>query len=328
MAVWLTHLVAQAQVHQGNWDAADALLDRAEAVVDPDQPYLKHALAMVRGELVLGRGELRRAVTILEPLSREVDEVSGRIFKRVVRGALARAQVADGELVAARGSLAPLVAGWHVDDEGPFMHSALLPLVLVELACAIGDSGEALHWSNELSTLGSGPRAVYARALTALTAALPFEPRSIETAARAIELNGRRWEAAWMRFTGAGAASRAGDLAQAADLALAALQDFRGIGAEAWSQRSEALLRALGRRVPSRQSGRGAGGLTRRELEVLALVAAGASNQQIAERLFISRPTAIRHVANIFVKLDARNRAEAVRIAGERGLLEGPVPLP
>ena len=91
----------------------------------PMQPYLKHALAMVRGELALGRGELRRAVTILEPLSRAVDEVSGRIFKRVVRGALARAQVADGELVAALGSLAPLVAGWHVDDEGPFMHSAL-----------------------------------------------------------------------------------------------------------------------------------------------------------------------------------------------------------
>jgi DNA-binding CsgD family transcriptional regulator len=67
--------------------------------------------------------------------------------------------------------------------------------------------------------------------------------------------------------------------------------------------------------------------LTRRELEVLGLVAAGASNQQIAERLFISRPTAIRHVANIFAKLDARNRAEAVRIAGERGLLEGSVPL-
>ena len=327
MAVWLTHLMAQAQVHQGNWDAADALLDRAEAVVDPDQPYLKPALAMVRGELVLGRGELRRAVTILEPLSREVDEVSGRIFKRVVRCALARAQLGEGELAAARNSVAPLVAGWHRDDEGPFMHSALLPIVLVELACADGDVGAVLHWSNELSTLGSGPRADYARALTALTAGPPPGPRSIETAARAIGRSGRRWEAAWMRFAGAGAASRAGDLDQAADLASAALQDFRGMAAEGWSRRAEALLRGLGRRVPSRQSGRGAGGLTRRELEVLGLVAAGASNQQIAERLFISRPTAIRHVANIFAKLDARNRAEAVRIAGERGLLEGSVPL-
>ena len=92
-----------------------------------------------------------------------------------------------------------------LDDEGPFMHSALLPMVLVELACAYGDAGAALHWSNELSTLGSGPRADYARALTALTAGPPPEPRSIETAARAIERNGRRWEAAWMRFTGAGA---------------------------------------------------------------------------------------------------------------------------
>ncbi len=327
MAVWLTHLLAQAHVHQGNWDEADALLDRAEAVVDPDQPYLKHALAMVRGELVFGRGELRRAVVILEPLSREVDEVGGRIFKRVVRCALARAELAERELAAARNSVAPLVAGWHRDDEGPFMHSALLPMVLVELACADGEVGAALHWSNELSTLGSGPRADYARALTALTAGPPPGLRSIETAARAIGLDGRRWEAAWMRFTGAGAASRAGDLEQAADLAAAALQGFRGMAAEGWSRRAESLLRGLGRRVPSRQSGRGAGGLTRRELEVLGLVAAGASNQQIAERLFISRPTAIRHVANIFAKLDARNRAEAVRIAGQRGLLEGSVPL-
>ena len=327
MAVWLTHLAAQAQVHQGSWDAADTLLDWAEATVDPDQPYLKHALAMVRGELALGRGELRRAIAILEPLSREVDEVSGRIFKRVVRGALARAQLADGEFDAAHASVTPLIAGWHLDDEGPFMHSALLPLVLVELASADGDAEAALHWSNELSTLGSGSRADYARALTALIAARPLEPRSIETAARAVGLDGRRWEAAWMRFTGAGAASRAGDVDQAADLASVALQDLRGMAAEDWSRRAEALLRSLGRRVPSRQSGRGAGGLTRRELEVLGLIAAGASNQEIAERLFISKPTAIRHVANIFAKLDARNRAEAVRIAGERGLLEGSVPL-
>ena len=63
-----------------------------------------------------------------------------------------------------------------------------------------------------------------------------------------------------MRLTGAAAARRAGDLEQAADLASAALQDFRGMGAEGWSQRTEALLRGLGRRVPSRPSGRGAGG--------------------------------------------------------------------
>ena len=130
-----------------------------------------------------------------------------------------------------------------------------------------------------------------------------------------------------MRFTGADAAVRAGDVDQAGDLAAAALERFRAMEAEGWCRRVEALLRRLGRRVPSRQSGRAAGGLTRRELEVLGLVAAGASNQQIAERLFISKPTAVRHVANIFAKLGAKNRAEAVRVAGERGLLVTHVPM-
>jgi adenylate cyclase len=64
-------------------------------------------------------------------------------------------------------------------------------------------------------------------------------------------------------------------------------------------------------------------GLTARELEVLGLVAAGASNRQIAEQLFISEATAARHVANIFAKLSVHTRAEATRVAAEGGLLEG-----
>jgi DNA-binding CsgD family transcriptional regulator len=94
------------------------------------------------------------------------------------------------------------------------------------------------------------------------------------------------------------------------------------MAAEGWCRRAEALLRGLGMQVPSRRSGRGAGGLTVRELEVLRLVAKGASNQEIAQLLFISKPTAVRHVANIFRKLGVKNRAEAVRVASERGLFE------
>ena len=55
---------------------------------------------------------------------------------------------------------------------------------------------------------------------------------------------------------------------------------------------------------------------------MLGLVAEGLTNREIAERLVISQNTAIRHVANIFAKLGAGSRAQAVRLAAERGLID------
>ena len=65
-------------------------------------------------------------------------------------------------------------------------------------------------------------------------------------------------------------------------------------------------------------------GLTPREVEVLDLIVEGATNRVIAERLVISEKTAIRHTSNIFRKLGIPSRAEAVRVAFERGLLAPP----
>jgi DNA-binding CsgD family transcriptional regulator len=62
-------------------------------------------------------------------------------------------------------------------------------------------------------------------------------------------------------------------------------------------------------------------GLTRREREVLELVADGLSNRQIAERLFISENTAGVHVSNIIGKLGASGRVEAAAIAHRSGLI-------
>jgi DNA-binding CsgD family transcriptional regulator len=62
-------------------------------------------------------------------------------------------------------------------------------------------------------------------------------------------------------------------------------------------------------------------GLTGREVEVLKLVAAGRSNQRIAEDLVISLHTVARHVSNIFDKTGAANRAEAAVYAAQNGLL-------
>ena len=61
-------------------------------------------------------------------------------------------------------------------------------------------------------------------------------------------------------------------------------------------------------------------GLTPREAEVLALVAAGRSNRQIAEALFISPKTASVHVSNILAKLGVATRVEAAAVAHRLGL--------
>jgi DNA-binding NarL/FixJ family response regulator len=61
--------------------------------------------------------------------------------------------------------------------------------------------------------------------------------------------------------------------------------------------------------------------LTRRELEVLHLVAHGETDQGIADQLYLSRRTINCHVANILAKLDVRSRTAAVMTAARIGLL-------
>ena len=61
--------------------------------------------------------------------------------------------------------------------------------------------------------------------------------------------------------------------------------------------------------------------MSAREREVLRLLVEGASDSEIADRLFISRHTASKHVAAILDKLGAPNRTTAVAIAYRRGLV-------
>ena len=82
---------------------------------------------------------------------------------------------------------------------------------------------------------------------------------------------------------------------------------------------SPAIGAKLARHVSAPRSMKGL--LTPRELSVLRLVAAGQSNQQIAESLGITERTVKFHVTSIFNKLGADNRAQAVALAGRRGLL-------
>lgn len=62
-------------------------------------------------------------------------------------------------------------------------------------------------------------------------------------------------------------------------------------------------------------------GITRRELEVLELIAAGLSNREIAERLYVSENTVKTHSGRVLEKLNARRRTQAVQRAKEAGLI-------
>jgi NarL family two-component system response regulator LiaR len=62
-------------------------------------------------------------------------------------------------------------------------------------------------------------------------------------------------------------------------------------------------------------------GITRRELEILELIAQGMSNREIAEKLYVSENTVKTHSSRVFDKLGARRRTQAVQLGKEFGLL-------
>ena len=95
--------------------------------------------------------------------------------------------------------------------------------------------------------------------------------------------------------------------------ARAALAAFDRLGAVADADAAAAFLRELG--VRGRTGPKNLDLLTKREREVLRLVAQGFSNGEIAERLFISVKTAGHHVSNILSKLGLRSRTEAAAFA-------------
>jgi len=99
----------------------------------------------------------------------------------------------------------------------------------------------------------------------------------------------------------------------------------RRLGAEPLTRRVAVRMRELGMRVPRgpRKTTRAnPAGLTARQLEVLALVAEGLTNAEIAERLIVSQRTAEHHVAAVLTKLGASTRREAAQRASELRLVE------
>jgi LuxR family maltose regulon positive regulatory protein len=102
-----------------------------------------------------------------------------------------------------------------------------------------------------------------------------------------------------------------------------ALATFQELGADWESARAREMLRTFRRSsemLPAGAADTPLSDLSKRELEVLRLVAEGLTNQGIAQRLVLSEHTVNRHVANILRKLNSPSRAAAASLAGRYGL--------
>ncbi len=102
---------------------------------------------------------------------------------------------------------------------------------------------------------------------------------------------------------------RVGDAEQALTAALAT---FQRLGAAGWSAQVREQLAAIGSHTPEVRAGLGA--LTAQELTIADLVATGASNQQVADRLFLSVRTVEFHLSSVYRKLGLQRRTQLVRL--------------
>jgi DNA-binding CsgD family transcriptional regulator len=108
-----------------------------------------------------------------------------------------------------------------------------------------------------------------------------------------------------------------------------AYRSARKLGARPLAAVAAGEVAALGESVVERLGSRAAAeagnaGLSRRELEVVRLLAVGRTNREIAQALFLSPRTVDMHVRNILRKLDCRSRVEAAGRAAELGVLATP----
>jgi len=167
-----------------------------------------------------------------------------------------------------------------------------------------------------------GAAARYLGMLAATMKRWPDAERHFEDA---LEMNARQGARPWLAHTQHQYAAmllareRPGDRERAASLLDEALATSGALGMQTLAERAAALREEIG---PSLGKPSYPAGLSRREVEVLRLVAAGKGNREIAERLFVSHNTVANHVRSILTKTNTANRTEAATFAVQHSLLE------
>jgi ATP/maltotriose-dependent transcriptional regulator MalT len=196
-------------------------------------------------------------------------------------------------------------------------------LLLVRAAVTAGRLDVAADAAGELEALADtvatrGARAAAARAAGLLAASqgeLDLAAGRLEDSVDLYGLAAAPYERARARLALARTLRGLGSTRRALAEAAAAHTAFRELAAERDAAEAAELLQALGATTRHR------GLLTRRELQVIALVSTGRSNRQIASQLVVSEHTVHRHVANILRKLGEPTRAAAAARATRDGLV-------
>ena len=185
----------------------------------------------------------------------------------------------------------------------------------IEIALARNRVDEADQYCRELEegaerfdSPGFRAWALHARGTVLVKQGAPAEALPIlQDALRRYRTTQRRYEMAQVYEWMSRAHEAAGDSAGAADDRANAESIYQQLGAQPTQANNTELP----------------GGLTKREVEVLGLITAGASNRDVAKQLFITEKTVGRHLANIFVKLDVSSRTAAAAWAHENRVLPG-----
>ena len=283
----------------GRWSEAEAELLESARIFERGYDAMRaHALVRL-ADLRVRQGRLEEAAVLLQGLDEHPDAARP----------LAALRLARGEVAWARDLLERRLESADVMAEGPLL------ALLVDVLLAAEDLSAAEKTSDRLKALSDSHHNDYLRALSALArgkvclAGGRGEAKScLQDALAAFSRAKMPVEQARSRLELARAlASERPEVAIAeAQSALGALEEHQ---ASRDADEAAQLLRALGaygRTGPKRRTP-----LTRREEEVLELLGAGLTNNEIGDRLFISPKTVEHHVGRILSKLQLRNRAEA-----------------
>jgi DNA-binding CsgD family transcriptional regulator/tetratricopeptide (TPR) repeat protein len=354
---FLTATAARAHFALGRWDDAEALLDRAADRVAPELATTQVSIHTARGQLDLARGRTAAAARRLAAAREAYGQtVTQPWFATPLFVATAELAVLEGRLDDADAAVAE---GLGVTGADPGYAAPLYALGLraaadrAELARArrapdqvlearrtgdrlAGELRDRLSPGAAGGTVPTPPTEAQAALGQAELARLDghSEPDLWAAAATAWERIGVPYPAAYARWRQAEALLLGGRGRERVERPLrAAHQAASELGAAPLRAEIEALARrgrlnlggdpaATAAPAPKPPSPLDPLGLTAREQEVLALVALGRTNAQIAETLFISPKTATVHVSNILGKLGVRNRVEAATIAHRLGIVE------
>jgi DNA-binding NarL/FixJ family response regulator len=297
---------------RGEWEQAEEELAWAAGELSTLRPPLAGYARARFAELRRRQGRHREALVLLA-------EAGTHVLAPLVHSALA---LDDGDPSAALGYAEKYLRS--IRGAQPIESAAALEL-LVPIRIALGELDLARESHVQLAAVAEAVATDLVRAGERCAAGRVALAGGDPGAARlafeeAVDLYGRSaapFDAAQARLALARALAAQERSVAAADQAREGSATFKRLGARSAATQADKLLARLG----GRRGAAGRGGLTRRELEVLSLVAEGLSNPQIAERLTVSEHTVHRHLANVYAKLRVPSRAAAVALAAERELL-------